>query len=138
KTPEYQIWASMIQRCTNPNDESYVNYGGRGIKVCSRWFEFENFLNDVGKRINPEHTIERIDVNGDYEPSNCIWETRTVQSRNQRLRTDNTTGVRGVSKSGKNYLARISVDGERITLGSFDTLEEATLAREEAEIKYWQ
>lgn len=136
-TPEYQIWASMIQRCVNPNDESYVNYGGRGIKVCDRWLDFDNFLMDMGNRTNPEYTLERIDVNGDYEPYNCIWDTRIVQSRNQRLRSDNTTGIRGVTKSGKKYLVRISVEGRRITIGSFDTLEQARKARKKAEIKYW-
>ncbi|MCM3620514.1 hypothetical protein M3936_23445 [Sutcliffiella horikoshii] len=137
KTPEYQIWASMIQRCINPNDESYVNYGGRGIKVCDRWLDFYDFIMDMGYRTNPEYTIERIDVNGDYEPSNCIWDTRIVQSRNQRLRSDNTTGIRGVTKSGKKYLVRISVEGRRKTIGSFDTLEQAKRARKKAEIKYW-
>ena len=137
KSPEYQIWASMIKRCSNPKDESYTNYGGRGIKVCDRWLNFEKFISDMGERPLLSSTIERVNVNGDYEPSNCVWDSRTIQSRNQRVRSDNSTGIRGVTKSGDGYLVRISVDKRRITVGSFQTLEDAAKARERAEEKYW-
>lgn len=135
--PEYQVWGSMIQRCTNKSGESYKNYGGRGIKVCDEWSSFETFLSDMGVRPTPEHTLERINVDGDYTSENCKWETRTVQNRNQRIRKDNSTGVRGVTRSGNKLLVRITVDHKRITIGSFSTLEEAKAAREEAELKYW-
>ena len=83
-TPTYESWLNMKQRCYNPNNPGYHNYGGRGIKVADSWLNsFTNFLSDMGER--PEGlTLEREDVDGDYEPSNCVWDTREVQARNQR------------------------------------------------------
>jgi hypothetical protein len=85
-TPEYICWSGMIQRCTNPNDRGYVNYGARGIMVCDPWrVSFENFFADMGTRPSPGHSIDRIDVNGNYEPSNCRWATAKEQLRNTRF-----------------------------------------------------
>lgn len=86
-TATYRSWASMMARCRNPNDSRYRYYGARGIKVCERWLVFENFLTDMGER--PEGlTIDRIDGDGNYEPSNCRWATRKVQARHHRKLTD--------------------------------------------------
>lgn len=81
---EYRIWASMIQRCTNEKISSYSDYGARGIRVCDRWAEFGNFLSDMGKAPGAHYTLERIDVDGDYEPSNCKWIPRRLQGGNTR------------------------------------------------------
>jgi len=79
----YPTWSSMLARCNNPNNDSYHNYGGRGIRVCARWYDFANFLADMGNRPKG-YSIERIDVNGDYEPSNCTWINHKQQMRNVR------------------------------------------------------
>lgn len=83
-TPEYRAWAHMMNRCVNPKDFGYRNYGGRGIQVCESWKTFENFLKDVGLRPSPKFSIDRINNNGNYEPGNVRWATKRQQCRNRR------------------------------------------------------
>lgn len=83
-TPEYGVWKSMRNRCQNKNVAAYKNYGGRGISVCPRWESFECFIQDMGRRPSPKHTLDRIDNNGPYELANCRWTSYLVQARNQR------------------------------------------------------
>lgn len=84
-SPEYTCWQNIKNRCCNPHNISYKNYGGRGIKVCERWAKsFHNFLNDVGLRPGPRYSLDRIDHDGDYVPDNVRWATWKEQHRNRR------------------------------------------------------
>lgn len=83
KTAEYKTWQQMIQRCDNQGDANYPNYGGRGISVCEKWQNFENFYADMGKRPSGM-SIDRKDNDGNYEPGNCRWATLIQQNRNRR------------------------------------------------------
>lgn len=83
QSPTWHSWSSMKKRCNLNSHVSYPSYGGRGISVCSRWSSFENFLEDMGER-PPGKTLDRIDVNGNYEPGNCRWATASEQQRNKR------------------------------------------------------
>lgn len=90
KTALYRVWASMLERCEKKICRSYPEYGGRGIKVCPRWHSFSNFLEDVGDRPSPKHSLDRIRNDGDYEPSNVRWATYKEQARNKRNNTNLT------------------------------------------------
>ena len=98
KASEYLVWIAMRQRCGNPNNKKFPDYGGRGISVCGRWDDYSAFAGDMGARPSRRHTIERIDTNGDYEPSNCRWATFKEQANNTRRNI------------------RVSVGGEAMTL----------------------
>lgn len=83
KTREFKSWDSMIQRCTNPKAPDFPKYGGRGITICPQWLEsFNNFYRDMGDRPQGK-SLDRLDVNGNYEPGNCRWATRSEQQRNK-------------------------------------------------------
>lgn len=108
KTPEYQIYHGMKQRCCNPDERAFPNYGGRGIKVCDRWLEgFENFIADMGPRPSKKHSIDRIDNNGNYEPGNCRWTTIDVQLFNRR--TTSFVTYEGVTKPIREWCAELNM-----------------------------
>ena len=95
ETKEYHTWEAMKQRCLNKKHPGYKDYGGRGIKICDRWLEFENFLKDMGIA-KKGLSLDRINNDGNYEPSNCRWADVYEQAINQRLQKTNTTGYRGM------------------------------------------
>lgn len=135
-TPEWMSWSAMLSRCYNENSIGYKNYGGRGIIVCDRWKDsFENFYIDMGIRPSADYTLDRKDVNGNYEPNNCRWLDRLSQTRNTRFQANPMNGIRKTA-SGK-FRVAIGVDNSHIELGIFLTIEEAQEARRNAEIKYW-
>lgn len=83
KTTEYQSWLNMKARCYKPSTKEWGIYGGRGIAVCDRWRDsFPNFLADLGPKPTPKHSIDRINSDGNYEPSNCRWASTVVQASN--------------------------------------------------------
>lgn len=129
------IWQDIKKRCLNKNRKQYVDYGGRGITICDEWLNdfisFYNWALDNGYQDNL--TIDRINNDGNYEPLNCRWTTRTVQARNtRRLSSKNTSGYRGVlwDKRKNKWNAFISINNKRIHLGYFNTDIEAVLARD--------
>lgn len=84
-TPEYRAWTKMKERCLDPRNKRYADWGGRGISICREWLnDFQRFYSDMGKRPSPDHSLDRINVNGNYEPGNCRWATRLEQARNKR------------------------------------------------------
>ena len=137
KNASYNTWRAMIRRCTKPQDKDYKRYGGIGITVCDRWLSYVNFVADMGEPIGDE-TLDRINVYGNYEPSNCRWAGIKVQNRNVKIRANSKTGVIGVSitHTGK-YMAKVTVGKKAYYSKCFNTIEEAIVARKELENKYW-
>lgn len=114
KTPLYANWAQMISRCTNPNDRGFHDYAGRGITVCDRWRKsFEAFRDDMGPKPSADHSIDRIDNNGNYEPGNVRWATARAQARNRR--SNRWLTYQGERLTLTDWAARVGID--RGTLG---------------------
>ena len=112
KSPTYKIWTAIKQRCNNPKDKGFKNYGGRGISVCERWNSFENFIEDMGE-IQEGLSIERKDNNKGYSLENCIWASRLVQNRNTR-RNRNIT-YHGKEKCLSDWAQTLGVNKETLT-----------------------
>jgi len=122
----YYAWMNMKTRVNNPNYEMFENYGGAGVKICDEWVNnFEAFYDWAIKNGHRDYlSIDRINVYGNYEPSNCRWTTKNVQAQNTRLLSKrNTSGYRGVRfrKDNKKWQARICINSKVISIGHFDT-----------------
>lgn len=134
--PLYDVYANMRKRCLDKTNQAYHNYGGRGITICDRWSNsIESFIEDMGERPTPTHSLDRVDNNKGYSPENCKWSTPIEQNNNQRMKKNNTSGVVGVSYHSrfKKWCASIHLGGKRKHLGYFLIKEAAIAARESAE-----
>ena len=142
ETRLYRIRRNMKKRCYNKNAKEYNLYGGRGITVCEEWKNnFQSFYDwAMGNGYEEHLTIDRINNDGNYEPSNCRWTTQSIQTRNQRIMNKNKTGHKGVffEKTRSKWKAYITINKKTIQLGRFNTIEEAIQSRKEAEQKYFK
>jgi hypothetical protein len=119
----------MKDRCLNPNNKAYARYGGRGITLYEAWLDFPTFISDMGRRPPGRLTIERLNNDKGYEPSNCKWATFGEQHKNHGISIRNTSGFVGVNRDKGKWAARITVDGKYIHIGNFPTKESAAAAR---------
>lgn len=127
----YDVWRQIIQRCNNPKNKSYINYGGRGISICNDWLDISNFIKDMYPSFQEGLSIDRIDNNKGYSPDNCRWVTKEIQARNKRLiQSNNTSGYRGVSYfiHANKWTARISINSKLIHIGYYETSFDAAKA----------
>lgn len=106
-TPLYLRWRAMLDRTSNPNHESFHNYGGRGIAVCEEWKSFENFFVDMGASFRPDLELDREDTNGNYEPSNCRWITPKENQRNKR--TNHLVTWSGETQTVQDWAERLGI-----------------------------
>lgn len=139
----YKIWSNMKKRCINKKYKFYKDYGGRGIKVCDEWLREDGFINFYNWAMNNGYkeekskngrnllSIDRIDVNGNYEPLNCRWATNQEQSTNKRLLNSNKSGYVGVSFSNKEkkWVCIISINNKSHRIGSYQTQKQAVEER---------
>ena len=130
----YKTWSNMIHRCSDPNFKQYEDYGGRGITVYSEWQDIRNFIDWVENLSNWEEglTLDRIDTNGNYSPDNCTFSNRNIQSINQRMQSNNTSGFTGVSwdKKANKWRARVQIFKREKLIGYFHNIEDAVKARD--------
>lgn len=109
RTPEYNVWASMLARCKNPNNKKYHLYGAAGVVVCERWKTFSNFLEDMDKRPSDKHSLDRFpDKDGNYEPSNCRW--ATIHEQNRNLRSNIWIEYNGKPMILKDWCTSVKID----------------------------
>lgn len=114
RTAEWIAWSSMKTRCTNPRSKPFSEYGGRGIRVCASWLaSFYNFIADLGPRPSPKHSLDRIDVNGHYEPTNVRWATRLEQAQNTRR--NRLVTFRGESLCASEWARRLGIGTSTLT-----------------------
>lgn len=144
----YNVWKGMIKRCFDKTYKEFYLYGGRGITISKEWLcenGFDNFYNwamNNGYKIEKQgkrnkFTLDRINNDGNYEPSNCRWADNIMQSRNKRVSSQSRTGVSGVSHYENRYRVTINVDYIQKHIGCFKNFDDAVKARKQAEKLYW-
>ena len=129
----YKTWHSMIYRCNNPKNKKYKDYGARGITVCEEWLDVKNFIEWCDQTYIEGMTLDRIDNNNKgYNPDNCRWVSKSEQAMNRRMKSINTSGYTGVSYKIRDgvWTANIGINNKLKHLGTFLTIEEAVLARD--------
>ncbi len=119
QSPEYRAWAAMLRRVRNPKNNRFQYYGAKGIKVCERWFDFSNFLSDMGLKPSPTHSLERKDGSRDYEPGNCCWaivqEQNWNKSNNIRIHVDGQ--IKSVRQCVSEYGIKATTIRDRLQMG---------------------
>ena len=136
-TPEYRAWSDMKQRCNNPNNRCYQYYGARGITYDPRWESFDAFIEDMGFRPSPQHTLDRTDCNGNYELSNCRWVTQSENLSNRRLFfIRKSSPTRYIHKCRNNrFRVKMLLRKGKMHYKEFKTLEEAMDYRSDTEME---
>jgi len=141
---EFSSWNHMLGRCYNPKEAGYKRYGGAGVTVCDRWNPisggtFTSFLEDMGTKPSPKHSINRIGSANIYSPETCEWATKSIQGYDQIKRNTNTSGRTGVSWSEERqkWTAQICIENKFISLGRYESFDIACKIREAAEVKYF-
>lgn len=139
---EYNLYRGIKNRCFNKRTPDYNKYGGRGITLHKEWLDdfmlfYEYIKQELGERPSNNHTLDRIDNDGNYEPGNIRWADKITQARNRRVRKDSKSGVSGVTwcKRDSCWVVRISIDKKEISLGQYKDLDDAKRVRLEAEKK---
>ena len=129
----YNKWNGMMQRCYNEKADSYIHYGGRGIKVCDEWHDVKSFIKWIEETYVEGHTLDRIDNDKGYSPDNCRWVNKTIQSINRRKLKSNKSGYVGVywNKITNKWSSSIKVNKKQIRLGHFKDKMDAVKARDD-------
>jgi len=142
KTRLHKTWRGIIQRCNNKKNTRFKYYGGRGIIICDEWLNnFKSFYDwSIKNGYSDDLTIDRINNDGNYEPGNCRWITMLEQCHNRGLHPKNKSGCSGVTfaKDRNKWRASITINYKKINLGSFKNIDDAIIARKQAERKYWR